>query len=150
MLNHLASYQQNVTIADLTQRQAKFVQAYVELSTRRDGAIEACLLAGYGNGDRAQAKSRAYDLLHNPKILAVLRDEITKKMSAASVIGTDMLIELATNAKSEQVRLGAARELVDRGYGPVMSRNAPSTEQKMSIEDFIKSLPLIESNTAEC
>jgi phage terminase small subunit len=112
MSNQLTSYRETVTIADLTQRQAKFVQAYVELGTRRDGTIEAALAAGYGSGDRAQAKSRAYELLHNPKILAVLRNEITTRMSAAAVIGTEMLIELATNAKSEQVRLGAARELV--------------------------------------
>ncbi len=150
MPNHPTPYHSTVTIADLSDRQVKFVQAYLECGRQRDGAIQAAVLAGYGSNDRAQARSRAYDLLHNPKILAVLRDEISKKLSAAAVIGTDMLIELATNAKSEQVRLGAARELVDRGYGPVMSRNAPPPDpRKRSIEDFLNSLPLAGESHAE-
>ncbi len=150
MPNQLAPYHRTVTISDLTERQAKFVQAYMECGTQRDGAIQAALAAGYGDGDRAQAKSRAYEQLHNPKVLAALRDEISKNLSAASAIGTAVLVELAQAAKSEQVRLGAARELVDRGYGPVMSRNAPPPDpRKQSIEDFLNSLPPVGESLAD-
>ncbi len=150
MANHLAPYHGTVTIGDLTERQAKFVQTYIECGTQRDGAIQAALTAGYGNGDRAQAKSRAYDLLHDSKVLAVLRDEISKKLSAAASLGVNVLIDLAQTAGSENVRLSAARELVDRGYGPVMSRNAPPPDpRKQSIEDFLNSLPLAGESHAE-
>jgi Terminase small subunit len=149
MPNHLVRYNENVTIADLTPRQAKFVQAYLECGTQRDGAIQAALAAGYGNNNRAQAKSRAYEMLHNPRILAVLRDEIGKKLSAAAAIGAEVLVELAQSANSEQVRLGAARELLDRGYGPIMSRNAAATadDRPMTIEDLIASLPEVEGQS---
>ncbi|HEY5207871.1 MAG TPA: terminase small subunit [Stellaceae bacterium] len=140
MNSQLVAYRESVTLADLTERQAKFVQAYMERGTQRDGAIQAALAAGYGDGDRAQAKSRAYELLHHHKILAALRDEISNKLSAAASIGVGVLIELAQSAGSEQVRLGAARELVDRGHGPIMSRNASGEPRGRTVEDFLAGL----------
>ncbi len=151
MSNHLTPYLENVTVADLTQRQAKFVQAYIECGTQRDGAIQAALAAGYGNGDRKQAKSRSYELLHDPRILAVLRNEISKTFGAAAAIGTGVLIELAQTARSEQVRLGAARELVDRGYGPIMSCNAvpPDDTKQRELEEFYANLKAINDRDIE-
>ena len=88
--------------------------------------------------------------MHDSKVLAVLRDEISKKLSAAASLGVNVLIDLAQTAGSENVRLSAARELVDRGYGPVMSRNAPPPDpRKQSIEDFLNSLPLAGESHAE-
>jgi hypothetical protein len=148
MSNQLAPYHESVTLADLTERQAKFVQAYLECGHQRDGAIQAALAAGYGANDRAQAKSRAYDLLHNSKVLAALRNELSSKLSAAASIGVSTLIELAQNAQSEKVRLSASVELVDRGYGPVMSRNAPPPRER-TVEDFLNGLKLVDGNTVE-
>jgi hypothetical protein len=73
------------------------------------------------------------------KSLQFLRDELTRKLNAAAALGVGVLEDLAMNARSEQVRLGAARELVDRGYGPVMSRNATITA-RVGIEDLLAQL----------
>jgi phage terminase small subunit len=144
MPNQLAPYHENVTIADLSERQAKFVQAYLECGHQRDGAIQAAIQAGYGSNDRAQAKSRAYDLLHNGKVLAALRDEICKKFSAGAVIGANVLVELAQTAQSEKVRLSSAVQLIDRGFGPIMSRNTPAESKERSVEDFLANLKIVE------
>ncbi len=153
MSTHLTPYRERVTtISDLTQRQAKFVQAYMECGTQRDGAIQAALAAGYGKGERAQAKSRAYELLHDPRVLAVLRDEVAKRFAAVSSLGVSILIELAQSAHSERVRLAAAVELINRGFGPVASRNAPEDKEGMrqqSIAAFIASLPLVNDGNTE-
>lgn len=145
MSNQLTTYRQSVTIADLTQRQAKFVQAYLELGGRRHHAIEAALAAGYGHGDRKQAKSRAYELLHDARVLSVLHDEASKKLSAATSLAVDTLIELIDNARSERVRLSAAVELLNRGFGPIPSRNPPPVDKEeqrqMRIKAFLDSLP---------
>ncbi len=152
MSNHLIPFRDSVTIGDLTQRQAKFVQAYAECGTLRDGAIQAALVAGYGKGDRTQAKSRAYELLHDPRVLAVLRDEVAKRFAAAASLGVSTLIELAQSAQSERVRLAAAVELINRGFGPVASRSAPVDKEEMrqrSIDAFLDSLPPVIDGDAE-
>ncbi len=61
--------------------------------------------------------------MRNPKVLSALRDEITRKLNAAAALGVNVLIELAQSGPP-QVRLSAAKELVDRGFGPVVSRTA--------------------------
>lgn len=129
-----------VTMEDLSVRQAAFVREYVERGGRRGSAADAALAAGYApSGDRDAARVRASELLSNPKVLAVLRDELTRKLNAAAALGVDVLIELAESGPP-QVRLSAARELVDRGYGPVMSRNAHIHATASSIEDIISQL----------
>lgn len=120
--------------------QARFVTAYAELSTSKGGAAAAAIAAGYGHGkNRSAAKARASELLRNPKVLSALRDELTRKLNAGAAVGVQTLVDLSLHARSEQVRLGAARELVDRGYGPVMSRNA-TIHATTSVEDFLLQL----------
>ncbi|KDA00952.1 terminase small subunit [Hyphomonas oceanitis] len=113
----------NVSSGSLTDRQAAFVREYVDAGAKPGAGAKAALAAGYANGDPIAARVRASELLRNPKVLSALRDELTRKLNAAAALGVGVLIDLAENAPPS-VRLQAAKELVDRGYGPVMSRNA--------------------------
>src|SRR5262249_22523657 len=131
-----------VTIADLSERQARFVQEYVRRGGRPGAGADAAVAAGYarpGREGRAAARGRASERLRNEKVLQFLRDELTRKLNAGATLGVQTLIDLAENAKSEQVRLSAATQLIDRGHGPVVSRNA-SIVAKTSIEDLLARL----------
>jgi hypothetical protein len=131
-----------VTFADLSERQARFVREYVERGGRPGAAADAAVAAGYaraGKAGRAAARVRAYELLRNPKVLNLLRDELARRLSAGAALGVQTMVDLCQNARSEQVRLSAARELVDRGYGPIVSRNA-TIHASTSVEDMIEML----------
>lgn len=133
---------ETVTLADLSERQAAFVREYVERGGRPGAAADAAVAAGYarpGPEGRAAARVRASELLRNEKVLRLLRDELTRKLNAGAALGVQTLVDLAQNARSEQVRLGAARELVDRGHRPIVSRNA-SIVAKTSVEDLLARL----------
>jgi hypothetical protein len=131
-----------VMLADLSERQAAFVREYVERGGRPGAGADAAVAAGYaqpGREGRAAARVRASELLRNEKVLRFLRDELTRKLNAGAALGVQTLVDLCQNARSEQVRLSAARELVDRGHGPIVSRNA-SIVAKTSVEDLLARL----------
>ena len=131
-----------VTSAALSERQAAFVREYVERGGRPGAGPDAAVAAGYskpGPAGRAAARVRASELLHNPDILRVLRDELTRKLNAGATLGVQTLIDLCLNASSEQVRLSAANSLIDRGFGPVMSRNA-MIQTTTTLEDMLEFL----------
>lgn len=112
-----------VTISGLTAMQSAFMREYAARGGRPGSGAEAALAAGYAKGDLETARIRASELLRNEKVLAALRDELTRKLNAAATLGVGVLIELAESGPPS-VRLQAAKELVDRGYGPIISRNA--------------------------
>lgn len=125
------------TVDDLSAQQAAFVRAYVELGGHLDSAAEAALSAGYGGGVRENAIRRARELLKNPRILSAIRAEMTNAFTAAAVLGLSTLKELCTDGPPS-VRLSAARELLDRGYGPVQSRSTVVHEGKSIVELLIE------------
>jgi len=127
-----------VTLADLSEREAAFVHEYVERGGRPGVGAAAVIAAGITK-NRAAARVRASELLRNPRVLGFLRDELTRKLNTGAVIGVQVLVNLAQSARSEQVRFSAARELVDRGYGPVVSRNA-TIHASTSVEDLLAKL----------
>ena len=133
-----------VTIDGLTERQRLFVQEYAERGGKRGAAASAAVAAGYarpGRAGRAAARVRASELLHNPDVLAALRNELARRLSAGAALGVQTLIDLCQNARSEQVRLSAARELVDRGHGPVLSRSSSvNLNAHADLSDLIKQL----------
>lgn len=109
--------------SDLTAKQARFVERYLELGGVRRAGTDAALHAGYGNGDKSAAKRRSRELLRNERILSAIKGEISSRFRAAAVLGLKTMTDLCETGPP-QVRLQAAKELIDRGYGPIMSRNA--------------------------
>jgi hypothetical protein len=133
---------ETVTIGDLSERQRAFVREFVERGGRPGAGPDAAVAAGYarpGRAGRAAARVRAFELLRNPEVLQVLRDELTRKLNAGAALGVATLIDLCQNARSEQVRLSAANSLIDRGHGPVISRNA-TIRASVSVEDLLERL----------
>lgn len=123
------------TFAELDQRESLFIVEYVARSGTPGAGADAALAAGYSNGNRNAAHSMASRLLRRPSVLKALRGEVGGRLASAAPLGVAVLENLARSARSEQVRFSAARELLDRGYGPVVSRNA-SIHATTSIEDL--------------
>jgi len=122
----------------LTDKQARFVVAYLELGAKRGGATEAALAAGYGGGtNREAAKVRASELLRNETVLKAIRGEVTRHLTGASVIAVRTLVELAESGPP-QVRLSASKEILDRAVGPIMSRNAHVVASGHDIESILE------------
>lgn len=115
-----------IDAADLSPAQRRFVDYYAEMGHKPGGGADAALAAGYGQGkNRESAKVRASELLRSEKILNALRDALTRKLNSAATLGVNTLIDLVLNAQSEQVRLSAAQQLIDRSsIGPIISRSA--------------------------
>lgn len=108
----------------LNEKEGRFVVAYVALSGTRGVGADAALAAGFGNGNRNAAHARASELLRRPHVLRAIKGETGRRIAASAPLGVAVLEQLAQSARSEQVRLAAANSLVDRGYGPVVSKNA--------------------------
>lgn len=133
---------ENVTLADLTEKQAKFVQEFVARGGGHGAATDAAIAAGYaraGKGGREAARARASELLRHPKILGALRDELTRKLNAGAAIAVETLVDLARNARSEQTRLSAADSLLNRTLGPPISRSA-NIHANVGIEQLLEQL----------
>jgi hypothetical protein len=139
MTDLTARRSESVTMEDLTQKQAAFVREYVQRGGRPGAGPDAAQAAGYAHGDRDAARVRAAELLRHPKVLAVMRDELTKKLNAAATLGVDVLVELASDKTvPPATRLAAARDLVDRGHMPIASRFAHAHLHAVrSIEDVL-------------
>ena len=111
----------------LTEKQRKFVQIYVE-QPMRNGASTAAA-AGYSTGGKSGVGVRfeAYRLLRTERVLAAIREELDKRFRSDAVIGRSVLMEIALDKEHPQ-RLKAATALLDRGGFHSMS------EQRISVE----------------
>lgn len=127
-----------VTIEGLTEKQSAFVSAFLESGGGPGAAADAAQAAGYASTSRAAARVRGSELLRNEQVLSAIRDGLTRKLNAAASLGVSVLIDLAQTGPPS-VRLQAAKELVDRGYGPIVSRNA-HVVATASIEDFLEKI----------
>jgi len=129
------------TFQELDEREALFVVEYVARSGTRGAGADAALAAGYSNGNRDAAHSMASRLLRRPTVLRAIKGETGRRIAAAAPLGVAVLESLAQSARSEQVRLAAANSLVDRGHGPVISRNANANlNVNTSLEDLLERL----------
>jgi phage terminase small subunit len=129
-----------VTFEGLNDRQSAFVLAYVESGGGPGSAATAAQAAGYAPTSRAAARVRGHELLRNPKVMEALRNELTRRLNAAATLGVNVLMELAADKNTPAAtRLSAAKDLIDRGYGPVASRWKVDHTVR-SIEDIIADL----------
>lgn len=104
---------------ELTPQQRKFCELYFELGIGTHAAIQA----GYSEDS---AYSQASRLLKNVKVKDYIeelqrerRERVLLKMSGMSEKALENLFDLAINAESEQVKLQANKDLLDRtGFKP--------------------------------
>jgi phage terminase small subunit len=105
------------TIENLTDKQKKFAEIYVEISCGHRAALQA----GYAE---VGASQEAYRLLRNPRVKEYIeeldkerRERLQNRLAAMAEKAAEMVFELAMNAESESVRLTALRDILDRaGY----------------------------------
>lgn len=113
---------------DLTERQIKFSEYYLELNNGTVAAIKA----GYAE---AGAHVQASVLLKNPKVRDYIdslrterREAIMNKLSHYATEAVVELYELARNAETESVKLNAIKDILDRsGYKPVEKKETNNT-----------------------
>jgi phage terminase small subunit len=106
-------------LEELTDKQKKFVEAYFEFSK----GTHAAVVAGYAVNSAHVEASR---LLKNDKIREYLeelqkerRELIQNRLAGMAEKAAEMLFELAMNAESENVRVNALKDILDRaGYKP--------------------------------
>ncbi len=104
-------------MAVLTEKQRGFVYALVELG---GNATEACLAAGYGADSETKeqrlnaARTRGYQLAHDPRVLAAIKEEAEKRLHSGMLIAASALIEMAQDPACKD-RYKAAASLLDRG-----------------------------------
>ena len=138
---HAAPPAEVPSFSELDEREALFVVEFVARSGTPGAGADAALAAGYSNGNRNAAHSMASRLLRRPPVLRAIKDETGRRIAAAAPLGIAVLENLAQSARSEQVRLAAANSLLDRGYGPVMSKNASvNVNTNTSLEDLLDKL----------
>lgn len=105
---NLAVYQPKTRLEDLPKRKRDFIKAYVRLGD----AVEAYLDVGYKDSHtKVQKASNLKRELHR-----FIQEEVTNFSASTdmAILGLKKLRELAENAKSEQVQLSAAKELLER------------------------------------
>jgi hypothetical protein len=93
---------------ELTEKQAAFVKEYV--SNGGNGKA-AAIAAGYSE---ATAHSIAVQLKRNPLIQQAVQKEIVTQMGYAAVPALARIVQLVDGARSDYVRLEAAKDLLNR------------------------------------
>lgn len=117
----------------LNERQRLFVMAMIEVPgcTNADAARRA------GYSDVAEgAKVRGFYLAHSPAVQDAIREEASKRLSAASLTAAGVLMKLLTDDEIEpKDRIKAAGMLLDRsGFGASQTINVNKTvTRKMDV-----------------
>lgn len=114
----------------LTEKQRSFVYALVQTG---GNAAQAAASAGYGaNSHSPEAREnayrvRGYQLSHDVKVLAAIKEEAEKRLHSGALIAASALLEMATDPLNKN-RFKASVELLNRAGLTV------ATEHKVTVE----------------
>jgi phage terminase small subunit len=116
-------------MSKLTEQQRRFVLAL--LMQAIPNFAQAARDAGYSDAFDG-AKVRAFELMHNPRILAALKEEMSKRIALGAIVGIYGLQAIASDPDHKD-HLKACVALADRGgYSPIV-------QQEIRVEHTIKS-----------
>jgi hypothetical protein len=105
-------------MAALPDRQRQFVQAMLRMGVNPKAAASASLECGFH-------KNYGYELMRDDGVLAALREESTKRLVGAALVGVNVMLEIAQNPlHKDQYR--AAKELA--------AINGFTAEQRIVVE----------------
>lgn len=94
----------------LTEKQEAFVSAYIATGGKVGIASQR---AGYAS------KNEGSRLLRDPKVIKLIQERMTDAIGVHAVAALGTVVKLAKSARSDYVRLEAAKDLLDRaGYKP--------------------------------
>jgi len=106
-------------MAALNDQQRLFVQAMVHSGVNPKAAQKCAIEAGYAD------KMYGYQLMRNEGILAALREEATKRLVGGSLVGVNVMMEIATSPGHKD-QYKAARDLA--------AINGFTAEQRIVVE----------------
>ena len=136
-----------LTIANLTDpRETAFVAALFDLGGPQH-ATEAAMRAGYANTPDEAARAAAF-LLGSVRISRCFLGEIKARFDVAAGAAFSTLLSICVNGRSEQARISAAQEILNRSLGPIPSRSVALGAQT-SIEDLLARLDGLGNDRAE-
>jgi hypothetical protein len=109
----------------LNQTEQKFVDAFVKHGDRA-AATKACGIS----------RERGRQIAKEPRVMAAIEAKNREKLQSGAVVALGVLEELMVNATSENVKLNAARDWLDRsGYRPEHNfRSADNRANEESID----------------
>jgi hypothetical protein len=114
-----ASIADGRAMASLTADRRKFVHALIQLGPNKHAARMAATAAGYTN------PVYGYELMREEGIIAALREEATKKLAGAALLGVQVMMDIAQDPMhKDQYR--AAKDLA--------AINGFTAEQKIVVE----------------
>lgn len=105
-------------LSSLSDQHRSFVLRLMELGPSKKAAAKAAKDVGY-------ASQHGYVLMRDERILAAIREEATKELAGAVLIGVKAMIEIAQDREHKD-RLKAAKELA--------GMNGFTTEQRIVVE----------------
>lgn len=124
----------------LTERQRKFVTILVEGGMNNHG--RAAMEAGYPGGSdqyHSMARATGWRLTHSPRVQAAIKEELSRRMNVAAVIGQRIMEEIAEDpTKSANVRLKAAEGLLKFGGMTPVKETKQTKNINVTVEDRTK------------
>lgn len=111
----------------LNQTERNFVKAFVDQGERAAAAKECRI-----------SRERARQLINEPRVMAAIEAKNREKLQSGAVVALGVLETLMKNATSENVKLQAARDWLDRsGYRPEHNfRSADNRANEENIDDL--------------
>ena len=136
-----------LTIESLTDpREIAFVAALFDLGGPQHGA-EAAMSAGYASSPDEAARCAGF-LLGSTRITRCILGETKARFDVAAGAAFSTLLNICVNGRSEQARISAAQEILNRSLGPIPSRSVALGAQT-SIEDLLARLDGLGNDRAE-
>ena len=115
----------------MTDKQDLFIQEYV----RSGNATKSAIYAGYSE---KTAKAQGHQLKN--KLNEQIKDATYKALQDKIPQALKWVTDLAENAESESVRLGAVKDILDRAGMKPVEKIETTTIDQMSAEDIKKEL----------
>jgi|TARA_R100001244_G_C5112767_1_gene121541 hypothetical protein len=115
----------------MTDKQTRFIEFY----SRTGNATRAAIFAGYSEKTAEQKGHELKKLLRGP-----IQEEVLKHISDCLPAALHHLTDLAENAESESVRLGAIKDLLDRGGLKPIEKVETTSVERMSDDEIQREL----------
>ena len=104
-----------------TDMQRRFIYAFLEEGGDPRRIMAAAETAGYSAANKNTLMSAASRLLHDPKIVAAIKEEADMRVRAGAILGASVLVKIAGDDQDKN-QLKAAIELLNRADLIVASR----------------------------
>lgn len=113
--------------------QQRFVIAVLELGSTN--YTRAALVAGYKQGPAL--KVTAYQLAHNPRVIAALNEEAKRRLMASAPMAISELVKIAETTQDGKIKLKAIEMILNRTGHHALSEHRIDVQHSYSDPDAI-------------